>query len=303
MCATLTVYPDPSSGATTVDGVAGSVSRTDADSEAGWDALLAAAGDFARTGGYSSGLETAFAWQGSGSTWQVLLRYIATLDASALDDAATINSAVWSVYGEAKRDPATATPIINLYGSTPAANNDLAGSDKANVGSTAYATQIAWASLSTGAYNDFTLNATGLAAISKTGITKFAMREVTYDVGSTNPAFSTNETAFEIRSADYTGTGSDPKLVIDYIADITISVPLATINLQGFAPANSTTISVDLATITMTAFAPTIASYSFTNEAKSSTISATNQTKSSTSITNTAKSSAPSWSNQDKFSS
>ena len=287
---TLTVYPDASSGATTVDGLVAYVSGAEANTEAGWDNMIAASGDFKRTDGYSSGLEVVYLFQGSGANWNILGRYIATLDTSALTSGATISAATFSIYGSAKLDPAANTPTVNVYGSTPNANNNLANGDYGQLGSTAYCdTALTYANQTTGAYNDFAFNATGIAAISLTGITKLGLRNANYDVASTKPTLSTNETSFEIRSADYTGTGSDPKLVITYSADITISAPLATINIAMPLPGITLNVQAPVGTINILAPVPVI------------TITAgyTNVSKSSVSYTNTSKNSA-SWVNRTK---
>ena len=64
-------------------------------------------------------------------------------------------------------------------------------------------------------YYDFILNATGLAAISKTGITKIGLRESAYDAPNIAPPWvSGHGRTLYIRYAD---DGSyKPKLVITY---------------------------------------------------------------------------------------
>ena len=109
----------------------------------------------------------------------------------------------------------------NVYASSPAANDTLAIGDYQTMGTTAYATAIAYDSLTTGAYNDYTLNATGLAAVAKgTGtITKFGIRDSNHDAPNSAPTWQ-SETYDDVVGyyADQTGTTSDPKLVIVHSA-------------------------------------------------------------------------------------
>ena len=70
-------------------------------------------------------------------------------------------------------------------------------------------------------YNNFALNASGLAAINKTGITKFSLRIVS-DIDNVEPTWSSgNDAVFDISEADETGTTQDPKLVIEHSVAIT----------------------------------------------------------------------------------
>jgi len=75
--------------------------------------------------------------------------------------------------------------------------------------------------ISISAYNTWTLNATGLGWISKTGYTKLGLREGhdIEDVDVTNKT-GDNHTRINIRASEYLGTTSDPYLSITYsIAD------------------------------------------------------------------------------------
>lgn len=66
------------------------------------------------------------------------------------------------------------------------------------------------------AYNYFTLNATGLGNISKTGITKFGVKNI-WDADNTEPTWTSGGLdQATIRSADNTGTSKDPKLIVIY---------------------------------------------------------------------------------------
>lgn len=81
----------------------------------------------------------------------------------------------------------------------------------------------------TGAYLDWTLNATGLASISKTGITKFATREG-HDLQNDPVAAGTNE--LQSSSADTAGTTQDPKLAVTHSA-VAAAVSISNLLLMG----------------------------------------------------------------------
>ena len=144
--------------------------------------------------------------------YDTLQRSIYLFDTSALTALATISASVFSLY---------ATVVVNAYSdsirlttSTPASNTALVNADYAQTGTTAQSTDVTMASITTSAYNDWTLNATGLSNISKTGITKFATRNTT-DADNSAPTWSSG--AESGISVNYSDTGSNkPKLVVTY---------------------------------------------------------------------------------------
>lgn len=212
---TLTAYPDAGSGGTTVDGFC--QQSYGAGSGVSWATLIAAAGNGHNT--TSDDTDLFYIAQDTGTnTWKNLRRTLYTLNTAPLTSVANISAATFSIKGTAKLDNSPGiTPTINLYGSTPAANNDLADGDYAQVQSTAYSTAITYAAFDTANYNDWALNATGLAAVSKTGITKFSIRNANYDVAATPPAWDgAGEHYMDGLLADAAGTTNDPKLVITY---------------------------------------------------------------------------------------
>jgi hypothetical protein len=149
------------------------------------------------------------------------IRTIFLFDTSALTSSASISAAVISLYGESKLDDfaTPSTPDINVYTSTPASNTVKADADYTQVGSTAQCdTAITFAGFSTTAYNDFTLNATGISNVSKTGISKFGARNVNHDVAASAPTAAGTIKTGRVSGyfANETGTTKDPKLVVTY---------------------------------------------------------------------------------------
>jgi hypothetical protein len=151
--------------------------------------------------------------------WRMIRKAIFLFDTSSLDDNAIISAATLSLYGGSaypKADPAGWLPTINIYSSNPASNTALVGSDYATLGTTAFCnTPITYAAWSQ-AYNDFALNTTGIAAISKTGVSKFGAREAKYDVANSAPTWSNAALSYFGVFFAEKGTGYKPKLVVTY---------------------------------------------------------------------------------------
>lgn len=141
-------------------------------------------------------------------------RFFMVFDTSALPDTDNISDAVLSVYTTVKGG--TASHAYNIYGST--CSTTVTGTDFDLCDAVPQCdTEITHASLATGAYNNYTLNATGRGNISKTSLSKFVYREAYKDAGNVAPD-TENNTYFELRSMDFSGTASDPKLVVTHSA-------------------------------------------------------------------------------------
>lgn len=196
MAATLTVYPDADPESTTQDGYVAN------NNISGWSTARNA------TAGTSVTQDTdeiqALA-DSTGNFW--IQRNFLLWDTSALTAGATISSAVVSMYviggaTEGNRN-------VDFVSSTPASNTTLVTEDFDQIGTTSFCNYTP----ATGSgYSGCTLNASGLAAISKTGITKFALLH-NKDFSNTQPT-SRNYVGFN--AAEHTGTSQDPKLVVTY---------------------------------------------------------------------------------------
>jgi hypothetical protein len=215
--ATLTVYPDAGSGSTTVDG--------DPKHEVGagttWTALATGVG----TGLFNPVTTTVIELVRIDSDtdtdeWNLNARSVFTFDTSSIPDDNNINSATISFYINTLFDGLSITPNLNVYSASPASDNDLVAGDYDGVGSTELSTTKTYASLTNNAYNDFTLNASGITNIDATGVSGFSTRNAEYDVADVAPTWSSN-TVSRIRaaSADNGGTTNDPKLVIQHAPD------------------------------------------------------------------------------------
>jgi hypothetical protein len=207
-----TVYPDAHVESSTVDGRVrrSSVSET-------WATIRAAAGNASGDSGTDGGGAQI---QSAATTdrWQFLERFICLFDTSPIADAHAISGATLSTYGRVKENSIGNAINMNVYLSSPASDTALIDADFTTLGTTAQATAISYASYNTGAYNAFTLNATGLGNISKTGISKFGFRNETYDAGGSTATWASGAAydALVGYEADYTGTSRDPKLVVTH---------------------------------------------------------------------------------------
>lgn len=210
--ATDTFYPDPNPETTTVDGkvwyfslsgpswtvtVQPATNGTAAAPTASEDYLQ----NYLRTGSNTG-----------------LTRGFFLFDTSSIDDSNTIDSATLSFYVNSKNNENNdGYDYQNIFSSTPASNTDLVTEDYDQIGSTKFSSDVDYGSISATAYLDFSLNASGLANISKTGVSKFSTREG-HDVDNVAPSASGDGNYLYIRLADYTGTTSDPKLVVTHSA-------------------------------------------------------------------------------------
>jgi len=231
---TLTVYPDASPETTTVDGY---VSEWDVNTS--FATVRSASGNIGIDSTTTAPIQfnTKIA-----PNWKAIIRCILLFDTSALTDSSVISAATLSVFCSSKQDNLNLNTFfaINVYTSAPASNTALAAGDYDSLGATELSSSIAYYNVQTSQYNDWSLNATGLAAINKTGITKLALREAYFDAGGNTPSHNTNNESTDVSlyMAEQ-GTGFKPKLVITY----TSSTP-PTVETSCPVPINST--SVDL---------------------------------------------------------
>lgn len=135
-----------------------------------------------------------------------------------IPSADTISSATISFFGKGSVSTGLSQSVTVTSG-TSASNTTVATTDFeiANYGSSDYiTTRIADTAWSASAYNDFTMNATGIAAIQKggTGVTKTAMR-FSGDVDNSAPTWSSGAISdCNSAASDTAGTSNDPKLVV-----------------------------------------------------------------------------------------
>lgn len=204
----ITVYPDAGIGGTTVDGIA-----QRSNDPATWADIRDGAGTFA---GPTSATDAfcAIIASTTSNQWATIRRGIFLFDTSAIGDSDTIDDATFSFWATVTADSFASS--VSFVGSTPASNGDLVAADYGQLGTTQYAADKTIISISTGAYTDTILNATGLANISKTGVTKLGTR-ISQDRTNTEPTWiSGADSKVNGSYADTAGTTQDPKLVVNY---------------------------------------------------------------------------------------
>lgn len=226
---TLTVYPDASTSATTVDGRA---VRNNTSTET-FSTLRAGAG----TAGEPSAVnDFTLAVVASSTTDQytILTRGIFLFDTSSIADGATIDTATFSQYLNSELNQlsgdSSANSAMVVVGSTPASNNNIVASDYGQLGSTELGRSGNQSTFSFGTYTDVILNDTGEAAISKTGITKLGTR-YGWDFDNTTTGLTWSSgglQGFNGSYADETGNTKDPKLVVIYTAIVLPTVTTET---------------------------------------------------------------------------
>ena len=226
---TLTSYPDPNPETTTFDAIVYvNGQNTSFSSIRGVSSSTTYTADTAeKMVGYSC--------SSTSPNFRDLYRSIFLYDTSSLTSGATVSSATQSIYGFGALNNLGGSPNINVYSATPASNTVLTAGDNQQISSTAYCdTAVVYGSWSTVAYNDFVYNATGIAGVSLTGVTKTGARNADHDVANSNPGYNSLKTDYlQGYFADNTGTANDPKLVVTYTLPV---IFLKTMNLRQAIP-------------------------------------------------------------------
>jgi hypothetical protein len=210
---TTTAYPDPGDpGSTTCDGV---LYRNNTED---WASIVAGAGSgvlsiTAATGEFTR-IDTP-----NGTQWNVLTRSHFGFDTSAIPDTETISAATASFFGSTKANAGNWGDSdfgLSLVAHTPASNTTLQAADynTATYGTTKFASDISYTNASTVAYNDMAMNASGIAAISKTGVTSLGGRNPADIAASLTHTGSSGQSNIIVIFADTALTTTDPKLVV-----------------------------------------------------------------------------------------
>ncbi|MFH1714133.1 MAG: fibronectin type III domain-containing protein, partial [Candidatus Nealsonbacteria bacterium] len=217
---TATFYPNADPETSSIDGSAGQGGGANL-----WNSLVAGTGNDYQSSQTSWEVALIYSYAPDGN-WYYLRRGIFLFDTSALPDDANISAATLSIRGQGKVDNLNINPNVNIYSSAPASNNVIVPGDFDSFGSTAFCdTPITYAGWSTTGYNDFILNAAGMAAISKTGVSKFGTRNVNYDVANIEPTWSSTKDSRLYGYYAEAGEGYQPKLVVTYTDESSDTTP------------------------------------------------------------------------------
>lgn len=213
---TITSFPDPNPETTSVDGY---TIRDESNGES-WATTRDNASASSADDSTANDTSHIVRERATGVSYYAVMRMIFLFDTSSIGDSDTVDSGTFSKMGgtnSAGDDDANA--IVNVFQQTATvANTSLAVGDYNDFGTTALSdTSIGITSWATaGTYNNFALNAAGLAIISKTGVSKFCFREG-HDFNN-DPIANDTLNYVEQKFAEMSGTANDPKLVVNYTA-------------------------------------------------------------------------------------
>lgn len=208
--ATDTFYPDPDPETTTVDGVTGrAATETFATIRAGAGTVAIDSGSN-NSGPYNIR---------EGSNYVAMRRAIYLFDTSSIPDTNTISAAVHAVDYVSGNSTNTGNQYLVTCASSPASNTALASSDYnvASWGTTNFGQSAELDAMTYPGYESVTMNASGLAAISKTGVTKLGVR-CTDDFDNTEPGGTDGGSEVSANFSEKTGTGDDPYLQVTHAA-------------------------------------------------------------------------------------
>lgn len=209
-------HPDKHPEVSSVDGRASHDAGLVGDT---WANLRVAAG----TEASDIGADLAVVYMSCGSaanSYSVIVRGLFLFDTSRIPDIAEILAATFSLRGTGKVDTNGWLPDINVYSSNPASDTALIPGDYATLGVIAFCDNaIRYNSWSITGYNNFALNAAGIAAINKQGITKFGVKNSNYDAGNNLPAWvdTGGLDAYQLTCyCSEQGAGYKPTLTVSY---------------------------------------------------------------------------------------
>lgn len=208
---TSTFYPDASN----TDGRALIISA------ASWNAAVTGNGNYSDYGTATLQLYT-------NSDDNRIDRIFLLFDTSGIPDTDTISSATISVYGSSKSQQGVVNMAMNITQANPASNSAIANADyQATLPYTTKLsdTSISYASFSTTGYNDWALNSSGIANISKTGTSKFSWR-YDGDIDNSGPGTGAGTDDQNMNALGYVtaGTSQDPKLVVVHSGAVSTSI-------------------------------------------------------------------------------
>lgn len=200
--------PDVSPGATTMDAVA----RRGAVNEA-FSTIRAGAGNFSDA---TSTTDTILLQASSTSNqYAALQRGFYGFDTSSIGGGSTVDSGTISFASTQTFDGFTEAPAFHVAAASPASNTSIANSDYGNISTTSFG-NIALASwVADGATrNTITLNASGEANVSKTGVSNFSA-QVSFDINNFAPTWSNSAlSGFRTTMAD--NGSNEPILNVTY---------------------------------------------------------------------------------------
>ena len=189
----------------------GSVSHTYTSGEqASWATIIGSAGDGSSNNFNSLEAET----HTQASIWEVIARVLLSFDTSSVG-AGVILSATLKLTNEFFFSSNGWDPSVVVVEATPASPTTIVNSDYATLGTVPLSDVLARSAAPSPL---FTLNAAGLAAVNKSGITVFGVR-FEDDRAGTEPSWGSDPTsegtAWAFRDGEYFISSQRPKLILE----------------------------------------------------------------------------------------
>lgn len=215
---TSTFYPDPDPETTSVDGYV----FYDCPAPGEFFVQVRGASGYGSTGADAgSGIFARLLASATvNNQYLTMIRGVTVFDTSAIPDADAILSGSVSLWVDAVSSDNGNQSIALCAGTTASSTALAAGDYTGNVNNTTeLATSVDLTGIAAGGYLTMALNASGLANLSKTGVSKFSQR-LSGDRANQNPALNATEDALiSILSAEDSGTTHDPKLTVVHGTD------------------------------------------------------------------------------------
>jgi hypothetical protein len=183
-----------------------------------------------------------------------------TFDTSALTSAATVTAAVYRANPNLLAStfftgPVNAALKIGVYDSTQASDTTVVAADYQAPGTTLQSDFIFYSAMTQDSQFELTLTSTGRSSISKTGTTKFAIYEGTYDAPNSAPPFRASSYWYISVYSDFGNATYSQQLVITYTGDPTVTTQAASDVLPTSVTGNGNITSIGGASPTRRGFA------------------------------------------------
>ncbi len=180
-----------------------------------FSAIRAGAGVFASA--TQTDLELSLASSGTTDQFDTLYRSFLVFDTSSIPSGSSISSAILSLYGTSKTNN-LGSPDLHIGGANLTGNANIVTGDYLHALTTSFGS-VAYASISTVAYNDITLNASGIAAINMGAAawSQFSI-QLSWDINAsfTGTWSGSKSSVITVGAADNASSTKWPKLVITY---------------------------------------------------------------------------------------
>ena len=150
------------------------------------------------------------------NNFSTMIRFGWSDDTSSIPDTDTVTAATFSIYGGSYKTYGLGNSTLVLVAFTPADYTTITAADYSQRGTTPLATNISETAWSNTGWNNFTLNAAGLAYISKTANTSL-MLTTAWDIDGTTTGLTwADSTSAIVKGYQTSGAATDPVLNVTH---------------------------------------------------------------------------------------